>query len=909
MKPMLALVRSMRRIPGALLLVAGLAAADDPVPYFRVNPSGDHAGVDIRGHGWPADATVTVRIGDDPANPDFVRQLSVDPYGFWGFRNNAYTVQAGDLVTVGDGTTTIENYVVTALTLTEVDVDDDAVSGTAAAGSDVYVSLYHEGVGRHVVADGDGNWTAVFGTPVGDGLGWNAAADLTDETWGGVCQCPADRSVPHGSTYIGFGRGEGDLGGGTPHFMVNAEYDGVFGDLWWEVSPWLPNTWATITIGDPEAPDHIAFAWIDGHGQWSAWELGHDIQPGVLVTVDDGVTAASHRVRNLVVDEVDVDASRVHGRADPLSWVGVSVHDAPVGRSVQADAEGRWTADFGVPAGDGQHHNQAFQLVPGCFGWAVQDHDGTLPHGTQLAEPYGATYADWQVPQPRFVVNPRSNYVWGYDWPAGQRVDVAIGLDLLEPDHEASVVADGGGRWWLDDLPVNIVAGMAVRAECGAIVKEHEVQLLGSPVANPVNDTVRGSAGPLDWVTVHIYGHGITRDVQADANGDWTADFSEPAGPEPWEAAYDLVLGSTGDAGIRDEDGDATFIPWRISDAPLEAHIAWHDALGDGPEHINVFLVEVEGAGILSARFRSPGEVWHELAANWWGDVWEFEDGEPTYADLATRFSAGGYRLELTTPEGVLTTDIDVPESLARPGETPRILEPLDGATGLPWPEVWLRWAAVAEPDFGIIAVQVRDEDDDHEVEQLYEDTGLTGHLLTELEPDTVYEAEVGFGNRIEGETPEGVPYELVRARWAFVTFATGTQPSAEMQARIDWYLDREVPLAPGDSWSRAENRDRFGKRMTLRQEFVADTDPNDPSSVFRTLGLEHSPGRVTVRFEPSSSLRLYTLQFAGDLRSGGWSEVPGAVQVAGGAAEGALEDGTAERPDRGCYRVLVEVP
>ena len=85
------------------------------------------------------------------------------------------------------------------------------------------------------------------------------------------------------------------------------------------------------------------------------------------------------------------------------------------------------------------------------------------------------------------------------------------------------------------------------------------------------NDKISGKAAPDAWVEVTVFISGRDfqefprRSVQADANGDWTADFSVGGeGEEPWAQPFDLEPGCQGFAEQRAEGGGVTRFDWRI---------------------------------------------------------------------------------------------------------------------------------------------------------------------------------------------------------------------------------------------------------------------------------------------------------------------------------------------------------
>ncbi|MFA7175059.1 MAG: hypothetical protein WC340_16925, partial [Kiritimatiellia bacterium] len=111
----------------------------------------------------------------------------------------------------------------------------------------------------------------------------------------------------------------------------------------------------------------------------------------------------------------------------------------------------------------------------------------------------------------------------------------------------------------------------------------------------------------------------------------------------------------------------------------------------------------------------------------------------------------------------------------------------------------------------------------------------------------------------------------------------------------------------PGESWEDLDTRPVTGKRTTLWQEYVADTDPNDTNSVFRVIAVDPGPP-VVMRFVPASTERVYTLQYTDDLGSE-WHDVPGAMGHVGAGGEDSLSDGNAPATGGRFYRMKVDLP
>ena len=108
-------------------------------------------------------------------------------------------------------------------------------------------------------------------------------------------------------------------------------------------------------------------------------------------------------------------------------------------------------------------------------------------------------------------------------------------------------------------------------------------------------------------------------------------------------------------------------------------------------------------------------------------------------------------------------------------------------------------------------------------------------------------------------------------------------------------------------TFDQAELRVMGPHNFTAGQEYIADTDPNDPEDYFRIVAFSNGPP-ITVTFEPGSTERAYTLLTTDDLISGVWTNVPGSVRRPGIGGIGSMQD-TNPPPQRSFYIIQVEMP
>ncbi len=131
----------------------------DPLPYFNVFREENR----ISGSYWEPNSSVTVTIHDG-ASLVFEESVNVDEYGF-SLEPGSYQIQPGNLVTVTDGVVTKE-HLVTPLTITEINLENNTISGTASP--DYFVMV---GIGV------SGPYVQSLGTQPGPNGVWNLNFD------------------------------------------------------------------------------------------------------------------------------------------------------------------------------------------------------------------------------------------------------------------------------------------------------------------------------------------------------------------------------------------------------------------------------------------------------------------------------------------------------------------------------------------------------------------------------------------------------------------------------------------------------------------------------------------------------------------------------------------------------------
>jgi len=138
----------------------------------------------------------------------------------------------------------------------------------------------------------------------------------------------------------------------------------------------------TISNGYTE----ILYPFVPSWNPYTTWVISQgefELQPGDIVTLDNGIHTKEHMVTKLAIAGTDLATSSVFGTAEPGSHVYVWYYtdEGRIDRHEVANDSGNWTANFSIP-GDEPGEEKTYMIPAGAGGEANQvDFDGD---GTQV---------------------------------------------------------------------------------------------------------------------------------------------------------------------------------------------------------------------------------------------------------------------------------------------------------------------------------------------------------------------------------------------------------------------------------------------------------------------------------------------------------------------------------------------
>ncbi|WP_345308541.1 LamG-like jellyroll fold domain-containing protein [Candidatus Villigracilis saccharophilus] len=553
--------------------IATVAFIQQYYPTIQVWDSGR-----VDGIGWPQMNSEMIVTIDDPSTlqvPDFSATGVTFPCAGRPSLNcvniptDDFQFAVGQIITLTDVITYTKVFTITSLSMKVTDINPltDIVSGTADPNSSLTVSIggIPDNRSRYVTADASGNWVANFAVA---GIG-ESTYDIIPGTNVYTAQCDDDGDcISTGDTVPALL---------NSFIIVQPNEDRVFG-FDWPVGALLE-----LEIDDPatpQSPDYTASQIFIESDDWrNGFELGSlfDIQPGHLVTVNDGTTVRQHTVTHLAVTNIDVDADTVSGTGYPGAMIHVGTVCDDTGcasRNINVDENGIWIADFSVPVIGHGDAGMVFDLRPGMGSGAYEfdaDEDSTS--------------VSWSIPNPYFNVRANNEQIEAWEWNIGSTLTVNIyssGTETSLPDYTISDVVTGPTPWGdtRNYLSFNLNGiydtkpGYLVTVSDGTISKQHIVKPLAFDVMDVDADTVSGFSEPGSNVDVwacdnsNCYNRHVTA---SDPGGIWIADWHIPGPQDDENNTLDLVLGTWVDSSQSDDDGDSTMFGQSIPNPFIEA--------------------------------------------------------------------------------------------------------------------------------------------------------------------------------------------------------------------------------------------------------------------------------------------------------------------------------------------------
>ena len=435
-------------------------------PHFNVNPWHNS----VWGHEWSPGATLTIEADGTVVAED----VEVEEWGDFDLWDLEHDFEAGQTVTVtsDDDPPHVKTHVITALEVTEVDVEANTVAGTTDSdpGSIVEVYVHGHHAVRYVEVGADGSWEADFSEPADDdGEGWGEPFDIVPGMGGDANERDEDFDGTFAPWQVD-----------NPHFNINRDTGWLWG------GHWTPGAEVTITVnGAPATTDPEVVTVIDQDSPWySAGDihveiLEPEIEVGDEITVSDGVDARTHIVTSVTITSVDAATDIVTGTAEPGSEGLVVVEHWESGRNFVADGDGEWVADFSQPVDE--DHGQPdewfapYDIVPGMWVEAMQtDEQGSSTVVDSMA---GFAVDDVLMTQP----------------------DVAATIDVLANDH----MPEG-------DDELQVIDHDATSVEGGTVDCEPAGECTYTPPAGFVGDDAftyeveSSPRGLTDTATVHV---------------------------------------------------------------------------------------------------------------------------------------------------------------------------------------------------------------------------------------------------------------------------------------------------------------------------------------------------------------------------------------------------------------------
>jgi hypothetical protein len=437
---------------------------------------------EIFGYGWPTGSEVYLDINNRFAMLATVQPAPWDENDIMAHFQGQFDLKSGDMVTLS-GSGIDLTYTVLNLSVTNVDVVADIVSGTADPGASLSVGPFgFSDQALQVTADGNGNWLAKF---------VEADIDLVE----GMCgRAQMYNSVTDNNTAVDW-----CIPGPHPTSLIFAHpaYELIEG------SNWLPGTEVTLHVDNPANGEGTDYSdtQIVGDDNWLHFHLSDfDLQAGHNITMTDGQYMQTMVVSNLRVTGFNLDAHTVFGVGDP----GSEFFIADNGMTVSVNNEGNWSVIYD-------------DLLPGTWWTVIQ----TYPDGNEVRETF-------RVPVPVIFAHPAYNVIEGHEWTPGTEVTITIDdpTNGEGVDYTQTATASDNINYLYDtavhfDLAFDLQAGHIIKMTDGHFTQTMVVSTLRVTGFNLDAHTVFGVGDPSSEFIVADNG----MPVSVDDKGNWSVTF------------------------------------------------------------------------------------------------------------------------------------------------------------------------------------------------------------------------------------------------------------------------------------------------------------------------------------------------------------------------------------------------
>lgn len=449
-------------------------------------------------------------------------------------------IDPGDRIELSSGGL-MRSVTVTDLSVSEVNIHTDTVSGTTNDPSPVHVKVFGEELEniRFSEITAEGGWIVDFSEETSE----YDAYDLSSLDFGVVVQTDEDgdcTAVRWQSPRL-------------PNMFVFPleKYVGFSGDG-------TPDLSCTLTLYDSSDVvkfEDTTFVYIP-NVPYEGFPEEVSIDPGDRLELSSGYLTRELIVTALNVTEVDIKNDTIVGTSDSSIPVGITVFfDGGQNNRSAIVIDGVWIADFKIAEGS----SDVYDLTATDAGIALQrDEDGDC------------LMISWRAPNPDLEIHPDTDFMSGLGWKANSTVDISVyanGIDFLS--FQAQVDPTGYFEKDFSALGVDLHGGQKVTVSDGMTDRECIISSIRVIAIDIEKDLIYGDIEPNAYVQIII----MTDEGPiffypiADADGLWIADLSVPYIDDGGYSnpAFDIVNNTQGAVRNYDGHGNATICEWTAS--------------------------------------------------------------------------------------------------------------------------------------------------------------------------------------------------------------------------------------------------------------------------------------------------------------------------------------------------------